>query len=74
VGEGLSDWAVWNVVQQSADEIGIERLGAQDLRRTCAKLCRKAGGDLEQIKFCSGMRPSRPPSGISGPSRRSPSR
>ncbi len=48
MGEGLSDWAVWNVVQQSADEIGIERLGAQDLRRTCAKLCRKAGGDLNR--------------------------
>jgi len=25
-----------------------------DLRRTCAKLCRKNGGDLEQIKFLLG--------------------
>jgi integrase len=24
------------------------------LRRTCAKLCRKNGGDLEQIKFLLG--------------------
>ena len=24
------------------------------LRRTCAKLCRKSGGDLEQIKFLLG--------------------
>ncbi len=54
VGNALSDWAVWNVVQQSAQEIGIERFGAHDLRRTCAKLCRKAGGDLEQIKFLLG--------------------
>jgi len=54
VGEGLSDWAVWSVVEQSAKAIGIERFGAHDLRRTCAKLCRKNGGDLEQIKFLLG--------------------
>jgi integrase len=53
-GDVLSDWAVWSVVEQSAKEIGIERFGAHDLRRTCAKLCRKAGGDLEQIKFLLG--------------------
>jgi integrase len=55
VGESLSDWAVWSVVEQSAREIGIERFGAHDLRRTCAKLCRKNGGDLEQIKFLLGQ-------------------
>ena len=53
-GMGLSDWAIWSVVEQSAKQIGIERFGAHDLRRTCAKLCRKAGGDLEQIKFLLG--------------------
>jgi integrase len=53
-GEALSDWAVWSVVEQAAKQIGIERFGAHDLRRTCAKLCRKAGGDLEQIKFLLG--------------------
>ncbi len=53
-GEGLSDWTVWSVVEQAAKEIGIQRFGAHDLRRTCAKLCRKAGGDLEQIKFLLG--------------------
>jgi integrase len=53
-GEGLSDWAIWSVVEQVAKQIGIERFGAHDLRRTCAKLCRKAGGDLEQIKFLLG--------------------
>jgi hypothetical protein len=46
VGESLSDWAVWSVVEQSAREIGIEKFGAHDLRRTCAKLCRKAGDGL----------------------------
>jgi integrase len=53
-GEGLSDWAIWSVVEQAAKQIGIERFGAHDLRRTCAKLCRNAGGDLEQIKFLLG--------------------
>ncbi len=54
IGESLGDWAVWAIVEQAAKEIGIERFGAHDLRRTCAKLCRKAGGDLEQIKFLLG--------------------
>ena len=53
-GENLSHWAVWNIVQAAAAEIGVERFGAHDMRRTCAKLCRKAGGDLEQIKFLLG--------------------
>jgi integrase len=52
--ETLSDWAVWSVVEQSSKQIGIEHFGAHDLRRTCAKLCRKNGGDLEQIKFLLG--------------------
>ena len=29
-------------------------MAAHDLRRTCAKLCRKSGGDPEQIKFLLG--------------------
>jgi integrase len=54
IGDELGDWAIWSVVEQSAKEIGIERFGAHDLRRTCAKLCRRNGGDLEQIKFLLG--------------------
>lgn len=54
VGDTLSDWAVWSIVEQSSKQIGIEHFGAHDLRRTCAKLCRKNGGDLEQIKFLLG--------------------
>jgi integrase len=50
----MSDWAVWSIVEQSSKQIGIEHFGAHDLRRTCAKLCRKNGGDLEQIKFLLG--------------------
>ena len=54
IGDELGDWAIWSVVEQSAKKIGIEHFGAHDLRRTCAKLCRKNGGDLEQIKFLLG--------------------
>jgi len=53
-GESLTDWSIWSIVEQSAKQIGIEHFGAHDLRRTCAKLCRKSGGDLEQIKFLLG--------------------
>ena len=35
-----------------ATELG--KLAPHDLRRTCAKLCRKAGGDLEQIQLLLG--------------------
>jgi integrase len=54
IGDELGDWAIWSVVEQCANEIGIEHFGAHDLSRTCAKLCRKNGGDLEQIKFLLG--------------------
>jgi integrase len=50
----MSAWSVWSVVEQCAKEIGIERFGAHDLRRTCAKLCRNHGGNIEQIKFLLG--------------------
>jgi integrase len=54
MGDELGDWAIWSVVEQSSKQIGIEHFGAHDLRRTCARLCRKSGGDLEQIKFLLG--------------------
>jgi site-specific recombinase XerD len=50
----LSDWAVWDVVVHSAAAAGINRLGPHDLRRSCAKFCREAGGKLEQIQFLLG--------------------
>jgi len=54
VKASMSAWSVWSVVEQCAKEIGIDRFGAHDLRRTCAKLCRKNGGNIEQIKFLLG--------------------
>jgi len=53
-GESLSATAVWKIVLHYARKAGIRELTPHDLRRTCAKLCRRAGGDLEQIQFLLG--------------------
>ncbi len=53
-GEGLGVWAIWDVVVTSARVIGIKGFGPHDARRSCAKLCRKKGGKLEQIQFMLG--------------------
>jgi len=53
-GKGLGVWAIWDVVVTSARAIGIEGFGPHDARRSCAKLCRKRGGKLEQIQFMLG--------------------
>jgi integrase len=45
---------VWHVVQECARKAAIENLALHDLRRTCARLCRDAGGELDQIQFLSG--------------------
>ena len=53
-GEGLSPGAVLQIVQHYARQLGIENLAPHDLRRTCAKMCRKLGGEIEQIRFLLG--------------------
>jgi len=50
----LSPWAIWDVVTTTAKAAEICHLGPHDLRRTSAKLCRKAGGELEQIQALLG--------------------
>ena len=47
-GDSLSPQAVLDLVAEYED------VKPHDLRRTCAKLCRKAGGDLEQIQLLLG--------------------
>jgi integrase/recombinase XerD len=52
---GIQDEKViWRLVMEYAQRIGLDRLAPHDLRRTCAKLCRKNGGKLEQIAFLLG--------------------
>jgi site-specific recombinase XerD len=53
-GTGLTEKAVWHVVREYARKAEIEKLAPHDLRRTCARLCYAAGGELEQIQFLLG--------------------
>lgn len=53
-GDGISEKAVWNIVKDSASTVGVAAVAPHDLRRTCARLCRAAGGELDQIQFLLG--------------------
>jgi integrase len=53
-GSGITQNTVWHVVSHRCTAVGIERVAPHDLRRTCAKLCHSAGGELEQIQFLLG--------------------
>ena len=50
-GEGITPKAIWHVVKAAAQRAGIQNLAPHDLRRTCARLCHRSGGELEQIQF-----------------------
>ena len=52
-GESLSPQAVLALVSAYGRSIGV-KLQAHDARRTCAKLCRAAGAELEQIQMLLG--------------------
>jgi len=53
-GDGMTERVVWHVVKDCAKRAGIEKLAPHDLRRTCARLCHAAGGELDQIQFLLG--------------------
>jgi integrase/recombinase XerD len=53
-GKPVSEDLIYTLVRHSGAAIGHPELTPHDLRRTCAKLCRKAGGDLEQIQLLLG--------------------
>ena len=53
-GEAVTEKLVWHVVKEFAAKIGVSKLAPHDLRRSCARLCRAAGGELEQIQFLLG--------------------
>ena len=53
-GDGMSPKVLWDVVRAAARCAGIDRLAPHDLRRTCARLCHLAGGELDQIQFLLG--------------------
>jgi len=51
---GVTSDVVWYAVKRYAKRIGVDGLAPHDLRRTCARLCHGAGGELEQIQFLLG--------------------
>jgi integrase len=53
-GDGMSPKVLWDVVRSAAARAGIDKLAPHDLRRTCARLCHLAGGELAQIQFLLG--------------------
>jgi integrase len=50
----LTEKAIWGIVNDYAPALGLGAIAPHDLRRTCAKLCRAKGGELEQIQFLLG--------------------
>lgn len=53
-GRKLTQNVIWYTVRLCARRAGINNLAPHDLRRSCARLCHNAGGELEQIQFLLG--------------------
>ncbi|HEV8414800.1 MAG TPA: site-specific integrase [Bryobacteraceae bacterium] len=53
-GEVLWEKVVWQPIKPYAEAAGVPGIAPHDLRRTCAKLCRAGGGELEQIQLLLG--------------------
>jgi integrase len=53
-GDGMTERVVWHVVKEYAAKLNLARLAPHDLRRSCARLCHMAGGEMEQIQFRLG--------------------
>ena len=45
---------MWHVIKDCAKEAAIANSAPHDLRRTCVRLCRDAGGELDEIQFLPG--------------------
>ena len=53
-GDRLGEKVVWQLIKPYAEVAGVPGIAPHDLRRTCAKLCRAGGGELEQIQLLLG--------------------
>ena len=49
-----SKWQALPTEAINPSSLGIDKLAPHDLRRTCARLCHLAGGELDQIQFLLG--------------------
>jgi integrase len=54
LGERMTEKVVWQLLQPYARAAGVPGIAPHDLRRSCAKMCRAAGGELEQIQLLLG--------------------
>ena len=50
----MSEKVVLQLLQPYATAAGVPGIAPHDLRRSCAKMCRAAGGELEQIQLLLG--------------------
>jgi site-specific recombinase XerD len=53
-GSGIAEKVIWWVVRRYTKQAQLGNIAPHDLRRTCARLCHVAGGELEQIQFLLG--------------------
>ena len=53
-GDRMSEKVVWQMLKMYIAGAGLPDIAPHDLRRTTAKLCRAAGGELEQIQLLLG--------------------
>ncbi len=53
-GEKITEKVIWHVVRKYAVRSELGKIAPHDLRRTCARLCHEAVGELEQIQFLLG--------------------
>jgi len=53
-GLRMSEKIVWQMLKTYVAGAGLPDIAPHDLRRTTAKLCRAAGGELEQIQLLLG--------------------
>jgi integrase len=51
---GFSPKVIWSVVRTACCQCGLPGVAPHDLRRTCARLCHNAGGEIEQIQYLLG--------------------
>jgi integrase len=53
-GDHLSEKVIWQLLRPYSVAAGVPGIAPHDLRRSCAKMCRAAGGELEQIQLLLG--------------------
>ncbi len=51
---GFTSKVIWKLVKNAAASSNLPNLSPHDLKRSCARLCHLAGGEIEQIQFLLG--------------------